>query len=270
MAGKSYVDSVKFNQAMTGLQKTLGKPLREVIRAETGSILKTCCARTKVTKPEKAEMRARNKVTRSLGFSGYSGSGATKASKSDHPITINSGRRGPTGRVFVLKNDGSGFRRTHNEGFSPIFRHYKNTTWNLLQEAILDVKSGWARAVPAGLKSIGLARQSWVQIARSVGIDLKRVPGGSISAAGIEKAERALASDGQSYINGGASDISTNSSYVISLVNRLPWCRRGRLDGILVSAMNGRANYFAQNLKRGVFDSVKNTLRAYPGFKVAA
>lgn len=261
---KTYVDAVKFNQAMTGLQKSVGRPLRDVIRAEAGSILKTCAARTKVSTQERADLRSRNKVTRALGYSGGF------RSKADHPVTVNSGRRGEAGRVFALKKDGSRFRRTHNAGFAPLNLHFKNKLWRDLQDAIADVRAGWQRAIPLGRKAIGLARQSWVQIADAVGIRLESVPGGALSAAGIAKARAAIASNGQSYANGSASDIATNSSYVISLVNRLPWCRRGKLDAILVGAMNGRANYFRQNVTRGVFQSMANTLRAYPGFKVAA
>ena len=69
---------------------------------------------------------------------------------------------------------------------------------------------------------------------------------------------------------GFAHEFLENNAFVLELTNRLPWGRKLGLDAILARRMNGRAGYFEQNMRRGVFDSVQKTLRAYPGFKVNA
>lgn len=264
MATKTEVDSRKFMEAMTGLQRNLGVSMKTVIRAETGSILKQCAGDTKVATQQKADTRSRTKVTRELGYSGRG------RSRGEHPVTVNSGQRGEVGRVFILKKDGSGYRRTHNKSFDPLHQHYRNKQWYDIRDAIADVKAGWQSAIPLGRAAIGLARQSWIQIADAIGIQLETVPGGGISAAGLAKARAAIASDGRAYVNGQAAEFQTNKSFIVELVNRLPYGRKAKLDRVLVRRINGRAAFFAKNVKLGVFNSVSKILAAYPGFKVAA
>lgn len=262
-SAKTEVDSRKFMAAMTGIQRNLRVPMRTVIRTEVASILKQCAGDTKVATQAKADVRSRTKVTRDLGYSGRDrGKGA-------HPITVNSGMRGEVGRVFILKKDGSGFRRTHNKNFDPLNQHYKQIQWYDLQDAVADVRSGWANAIPLGRAAIGLARQSWIQIADAIGIKLESVPGGGISAAGLAKARNAIASDGRAYSNGQAAEFQTNQTYIAELVNSLPYGRKAKLDRVLVRRINGRAAFFAKNVKLGVFNSVSKILAAYPGFKVS-
>jgi hypothetical protein len=259
---KTTVDSQKFMAAMNGIQRGLGVPLKTVIRKETGSILKQCAGDTKVATQQKADIRSRTRVTRDLGYSGKD------KSKDFHPITVNSGMRGETGKVFILKKDGSGFRQTHGRNFAPRNQHYKRIQWLDLQDAIADVKSGWANAIPKGRAAIGLARQSWVQMADRLRIPLELVPGGGISMAGLAKARAAIASDGKAYVNGQAQEYEKNESFLIELVNRLTYGRRAGLDRILVRRINGRGAFFAKNVSLGVFNSVSKILSAYPGFKV--
>jgi hypothetical protein len=263
MAARSTVDSRKFMDAMTGIQRNLRVPLKTVIRTEAGSILKQCAGDTKVATQAQADIRSRTRVTRDLGYSGRG------RSKGDHPVTINSGMKGEVGKVFILKKDGTGFRRTHSKNFDALHQHYKTSQWRDLQDAIADVKAGWNRAIPLGRQAVGLARQSWIQIADRVGIMLETVPGGGISTAGIAKARQAIASNGRAYQNGQAAEFQNNQSYLIQLTNSLPYGRRAKLDRILVRRMNGRVAFFAKNVKLGVFNSVSKILAAYPGFKVA-
>ena len=263
-SAKTEVDSRKFMEAMTALQRNLGASMKTVIRTETGSILKQVAGDTKVSTQAKADTRSRTKVTRELGYSGRG------RSRGEHPVTVNSGMKGEVGRVFVLKKDGTGYRRTHSKNFDPLHQHYKTKQWYDIRDAISDVKAGWSLAVPLGRAAIGLARQSWVQIADSIGIKLETVPGGGISAAGLAKARAAIASDGRAYQNGQGAQFQTNKSYFVELVNRLPYGRKAKLDRALVRRINGRAAFFAKNVKLGVFNSVSKILAAYPGFKVAA
>lgn len=256
------VDTRRFNNAINQIAYNIQRPVKAVVRSEVGSILKQCVGETKVATQAKADVRSRTKVTRDLGYSGRS------RGKGSHPITVNSGMRGDVGRVFMLKKDGSGFRRTHDKNFIPLHQHYKRIQWLDLQDAIADVKSGWANAIPVGRAAIGLARQSWVQIANSLGIDLKAVPGGRVSAAAIAKAEAAIASDGQYYTNGQGQAFSTNKSYIARLINSLPYNRKAYLDKIVLSVVRRRTQFFRRNMAMGVFQDIQKTLKAYPGFRV--
>lgn len=251
-----------FTRAVNEIQRRVGIPLRTVIRSEIGSVLKQVAGDVKVSTQEKADVRSRNKVTRGLGYSGGFGS------RADHPITVNSGRRGPSGRVFLLKKDGSGFRRTHEQGFSPLNQHYKDVQWADLRDAVADVKAGWRNAIPAGRRAIGLARQSVIQMADAIGIRLETVKGKGASPAAIAKARAAIASDGTPYQNGTGSEVSQGAKYLATLIDSLPYGRKIGIDSAIARRINGRVAFFNENVKRGVFEDIDKTLRAYPGFRV--
>jgi hypothetical protein len=261
MSATLTIDATGFRRAILGLSQFTPLGVRAVIRAEAGSILKACAGDTKVATQDQVDLRTRVRTIRDLDLTG--GKRNREAT-----ISVNAGLRGPFGRVFMRKRDGTGWRRTHEAGFKPLHQHYRRGDWIDLQEAIATVRSALRRAIPAARGAIGLARQSWVQIADDFGTPLERVPGGKLSAAGIAKARAAIASTGQQYRNGQAREYSDNRTFVLTLINRLPFGRKIQLDSILARHVNGRARYFEQNLARGVFDNMAHTLRAYPGLRI--
>lgn len=266
MANNYSVDSRKFMQAMTGLQKAIGRPLKDITRAEAGSILKQCAGWTKVSSNKDTERRARARALHSITTNG-------KASPNFGYLTINSGvRSGQAGDMWYRtrnkKFQQAGVMNLRGGGFTWSNIHFPNVDWPQMQAAAQRATSALSAMIPSALKATNLARQSWVQIGDSVGIDVGTVPGGGISAAGANKARAAIASDGRAYRNGQARQYESANGFVIWLTNALPYCRRINLDGTLIRAMNGRSNYYAQNLKRGVFNKFKEIARAYPGIKI--
>ncbi len=261
MAATLQLDASGFRRALAGLGRFTGAELKDVIRAATASILKACAGDTPVATQQQADTRSRKRAVRDLGFTGG-------RNNREADISVNAGVRGPYGRVFKRKRDGTGWRRTHEAGFRPLWQHYKRGDWIDLQEAVASVKSAVARALPMGRAAVGLARQSWVQIADDLGIALEAVPGGRISAAGIAKARAALASNGRAYDNGQAREYGEARAFFVEIINRLPYGRKIALDQILVKNVNARARFFEQNLSRGVFDRLASATRAYPGLEI--
>lgn len=262
------LDTRRFNSAINEIAYNIQRPVKEVVRAEVGSILKQCVGETKVATNEMLKVKGQLKAGQIVEVTG------------GRDVTINVGRRnkGTYGRVFYRTDIGN-FRRTHDEGFAPVAGmpskdrnkpgdHYKNYKWLTIRDAILKFKAEVKKQVPLARGSLGLARQSWVQIARGLGIDLKAVPGGRASSAAITKAEAAIASDGRRYINGQGQAFITNKSYIARLTNSLPFNRAVGLDPIIRRVIRGRTQFFKQNMARGVFQDIKKTLRAYPGFSV--
>lgn len=262
------LDTRRFNNAINEIAYNIQRPVKEVVRAEVGSILKQCVGETKVATNDMLKIKGQLKAGQIVEVTG------------GQDVTINVGRRnkGTYGRVFY-RTDVGNFRRTHDEGFQPVAGMpskkrnkpgdlYKNYKWLTIRDAILKFKAEVKKQVPLARGSLGLARQSWVQIAKGLGIDLKAVPGGRASAAAITKAEAAIASDGRRYINGQGQAFSTNKSYIARLTNSLPYNRAVGLDPIIRRVIRGRTQFFKQNMARGVFQDIKKTLRAYPGFSV--
>jgi len=271
MAATLKVDTRGFQAALTGLSKFSGRDLRHVIRAEAGSILKACAGQTKVATTAKTDKRSIRKLF------GAKGLGLTSATKPGD-VTINAGIRGSFGRVWVKSSEphrgtGRGFRKAGfiskpGASFRPENYHWKNSTWGDINEAVDSVKATLKDAIEAGRRAIGLARQSWVQIADDVGIPLESVPGGDLSAAGIAKARAALASNKRPYINGQSREFADNRGYVIELINRLPYGTKIGLDRILAKNINARARFFEKNLETGVFNRLRDMARAYPGLTI--
>ena len=252
-----------YQGALRQLSSLTGFDQRTVLRAEAGSVLKMWAGQTKVSTQAAVDRRARLKVTRAWGVSGSGGKGTRKA---DHPITVNAGIRGPAGRMFILKKDGHGFRRTHESGFRPLHQHYKAEQWRDLNEVANGVQSDWQKKVPLARRSVGLARQSVVQIADSLGIDLAAVQGRGLSAAGLAKARAALASDGKRYTNGWSAQGGTDTKPHIDLINGLPFANSPKLQmaRTLLGVIAGRARYFQKSFDKGAFDSFDRVARAYP------
>jgi len=275
---KTTVDHIGFNRAMTEIQRGLNIPLKQVIRSEVGIILKDCAGKTKVVTEDDVIRRAQLKAIKALSY--------TQAAERGQ-VTVSAGwrRSSKYGTVWMKAHPGGGkkaYIQARSENFNApsgksILR--QTTTGPMragtamwlatVQNAVAKVRPAADKAVSMGLKAIGLARQSWVQIARSINIDLNRVPGGNIGWAGLKKAELALASDGKYYNNGTATEQAKTTSFIVSLVNSLPYCRRAKLDSVLIQAINRRTAYFSRNLSNGVFGSAKKIVRKYPGLFVS-
>jgi hypothetical protein len=107
------------------------------------------------------------------------------------------------------------------------------------------------------------------QIADDLGIILEDVPGGGLSAAGIAKARRALTSGGKNYKNGiGTAAFEQNKNFFVTLKNSLPYNVKMGLDRVLLGVLAGRAIKFQENVRRDVFASHAETVRAYPWLKL--
>lgn len=262
----------KLSRAFHAIARSARVTGEAVLRGEAGIILKACAGRTKVATQAKADLRSARRV---LGKQGLDLTGAGGTQPGD--ITVNAGEKGPFGRVWIRSprstrramQSGRPFRLAGqiskgNFTFKPERYHWKKGTWIDLLEVASDVAYQMRKAIPAGRRAIGLARQSWVQIADSLGIKLEAVKGGgNLSAAGLAKARAAIAANGRRYAN-GLSRQERGARATLTLINRYPGGRKMGMDRTLAGVLIGRARFFQQNLRRGVFSSIAHTARAYP------
>lgn len=238
-------------------------PLRDTLRAEAGSILKVCAARTKVAKAARAEIDARRMALRK---------GDARSSNYER-VSVTIGMRGNAvyGKVWRLTGtrDRLGVQQTHGANFAPLHRHYGDEAWNDIQRVIARFLGALKVARPAIKGAAGLARQSWVQIADDLGIRLEDVPGGTLSAAALSRARRAIATNGRSYKSGQAREFGEAKKFTIQLTNNLPYGRKITLDRVLAGAIQGRVKFFERNVALGVFENLDKMLKAYPGVSLA-
>lgn len=258
----------EYGQVLRRLGRLTGFDERAVLLGEAGIILKTCAGRTKVVTDEQADRRTWAHI---LGKQGLDVTGANGTKAGD--ITVNAGIRGRFGRVWVKTRNGkfklAGQISPHGQSFTPMNFHWRNATWTDIQEITEDVAIQSRRKLVRGRRAAGLARQSWVQIADELGIDLLRVKGGgSLSAAGIAKARSALATTGRSYRNGSGLVTGSDVNTQVTLINRLPYGIAIGFDRLLLGVMAGRVKFFAQSYAKGAFDTMTRTARAYPWLRV--
>lgn len=254
---------IVFGQALRQMAQLTELPLKTVIRAEAGSVLKECAGRTKVALPGRVGPNARRKLIRALGLNAGD-------------VVISSGVRKPeaagTIRAVSHGRRSTGYhRKAYGPGDptgEPENTHFMAADWVDIQEAKFDYVRKVGHAVAAALRAIGLSRQSWIQIADDMGIRLENVPGGRLSVAGIEKARNAMASDGQTHRNGYALQVETAESFYVDLVNRLPAGANIGFAAILYAAIRGRERRFEILMQKGVFDSMQKVAQEYPGFYV--
>jgi hypothetical protein len=250
-------------------QLTGFKP-RTVLLGFAGVVLKTWAGRTKVATASQSEIRARARALYSITNRG-------RASAYSGFLTINSGRRGGhPGQMWYRTKRGKfqsaglmDVKRTGSHRWANI--HFPDDDWAAMQTAAAKAGTAISTMIPAARRSIGLSRQSVVQIADSLGIDLLRVQGGgTLSGAGLAKARAALASTGKSYRNGfGASSGDEVRAYV-DLINRLPYGRRIGMDRTLLGVLAGQVRYFEKSYAKGAFDTQVAAARAYPNlFRVS-
>lgn len=232
------------------------------LRAEAGVILKTWAGRTKVAKPDVISARARLRALRRLGLT-------------SGEVTINAGVRGLPGMVWHKTRPGAsrtprgfapvGRMQPGSHRFTPLWRHFIDRDWRDITDAVLDAEATINRELKLATQSAGLARQSVIQIADDLGIDLGKVKGGgALSAAAIAKARAAIASNGRAYKNGTGTSGGDAAKSFVDLLNRLPFGTKLGLDRTLAGVLAGRAKFIETSYRKGAFDSLKTAAKAFP------
>lgn len=275
--------AAKMSAALKDIARLTGFSQKVVTKGEAGAILKTWAGRTKVAKADAIDNRTRRRTMRNLGLT---------STESVGDITVNSGRnRRAFGQMWV-KTQGTtrlvnGAVKTYRPwrvagqfdmngqtftpgagGYAtgPKQVHWKDDTWAAIMATASAVKLALGKQIPLQRQSAGLARQSVIQIADSAGIRLESVPGGSLSAAGIAKARKAIASDGRRYTNGTSLEKHEHESgrYIITLINSLPYHAKAGLDQTLAGVLAGRVGLFRRTFQTAAYKGVNSAAKNYP------
>lgn len=257
----------KFTQSMHVIAQASGVAAEEVLKNEAGVILKQWAGRTKVATEKKALIRARTRAA--------TGAGVSKHGSVYYGTTINTGRKGGTPGVIWFRTRRKKYQQAgmvRDDGsYKFSWLHYAKEGWEDIKYKTELYAKALAIQMKYAKKTIGLGRQSVVQIADRLGINLNKVRGGgNLSARGIQKARDALASNGYRYSNGSGAEYKQGSRYFIELLNNYPRNQKIGMDATLAGVIAGRVKYFENNMERGVFLAQAKTAAAYPWLKVAA
>ena len=264
-----------YTAAFRRLRALTGFDTKAVLRAEAGSILKAWAATVKVKTEEMVERSARTSIGKRMGI--ISGGG-----NNPYGITVNTGAQ-------KLDTRGNVWFRTRNKKFQLVghitsggsfiteHKHYRPQDWARIKSGSEQYASQLKVRLPMIKKSAGLGRQSVIQIADSLGIDLLQVEGGRLSASAIAKARAAIASTGNNYVNGKGTQGGDDNSAYVELLNTLPFNTKAHttegkgMDTALLRVIAGRANFIKKSYEKGAFDSMAKTMKAFPNvFKESA
>lgn len=255
--------TAQLSAGLKDIARLTGFSEKQVTKGEAGAILKTWAGRTKVAKPAMIDYRARKRALHGLGFTKTSEIGG---------ITINTGTRSAAGRMWVKTagKRGKGWKMAgkidpQTFQFRPANYHWKDRDWIDIKEAAIDAELAIKRETEMGKASAGLARQSVVQIADKLDIDLSRIPGGGISPSAIAKARLAMPSNGQRYINGTGTETEEKDAgrYFVTLINSLPYHAKAGLDLTLAGVLAGRVGLYRRTFANGAFKSIISASRSY-------
>lgn len=251
------VNFIQFNRAMVDLQRISGQTMKQVLRSETTEILNTCVKRTKVADKGVVQRKEQLGVIKKENLTQASYPGQT---------TVNAGWRlkAPYGRVWIKVRPGGkkSFILARGADFSapsgPSTLKSGRDWLEFVNRSATVVSSKVPGAIAKGWASIGLARKAWVQMAESMRLNLRNLAEGENASAFRAK-----------YQNGIGIERQTKTGYVITLINKLPYGRRAKMDVILARAINQRGVAFYKAVSAGVFQSAKRTLARYPGLYVS-
>ena len=268
------VDTSRFNEMARRLEYRLKIGMPNVIRAEAGAVLKACFKRTKFATEadvdRSSHLRNAKGATKSAWGMGKRkggpdrGQGYVVAGMRDVGKYGNMWLRSPwgNGRNFVLVAvAGNMGNATTGEGPKRIGA--------ATRAKFESVRNRWASShapeLKAGRGAIGLAKQSWLQIALDLNINLNGVKGGGpISKRDMARASHALSVKGKRYSNGNGTEANDGHRFTITLNNTLPYAVRIGMDRTLQSVLIGRAKLFDQLIKRGLGEDLTAIQKAFP------
>ena len=255
----------KFTDAGQRIASAAGVGFKEWADDESALILKAWAGLIGAQTPEEAQLTARIRVLRGLGLTNGSS-------------TINAGLKGKEGLVYVrtktkYKTKGGKMARgytlvgelgpnagnfTGREG-----RRVGNDQWAMTQQAVQRYQ-GKKGVLDIAKRTVGLARQSIIQIADALGLSLDRANGPGLSGADVARARNAVASNGQTYQNGLGIRTQTADSFSIEMINRYPKLREAKLDTALAVAVGQRINQAARTLGPTVWQEVEKEAASIP------
>ena len=260
--------SASYAAAFQRFKQLPGFSQRDTLRAEAGSILKSWAGRVKVVTEPGILRGARLRAGRNLGL--------TQFASQSPAVTINVGmrRRGNVGNIWLRGAQGKPVHMgvVSIESGSVAFNRKSNgsRTWQAIISSVNAYRSEYPKTLNEVRGAQGISRQSVIQIAEALKIDLSQVQGGGLGAQGYAKAKAAIAASGKSYQNGLGYEAGDTTKYYIQLINRLPYNTKIGMDRDLAWAISGRAGFIERSYAKGTFDSLAKVAAAFPNIKVAA
>ena len=252
----------KFGKAGQAIADAVGETFEAWAMGEAGIVLKQWATHVPEALPDKARMRSRGRARKKSGLDSlakFSTTANTGRFGGQIGLLWFKSRKGKWRKVGVVADDGS-LQQPHT--------HYGAQEWAKISGAQAAYAGVLPGLVNAGQAAIGLARQSVIQIADSLGIRLENVQGGGGGSVDFARARAARASDGNQYINGTSTITRGKGSFAVTLIDTYPAIEEAKIDQALELVVAQRMAFHESNLDMAMAKDLRGLQKAYPYFEV--
>lgn len=250
----------KFGQAGRAISDAVGAAFETWAMGEAAIICQQWAAHIPEAQPEPARLRARGRARNQAGV----------GSLARFNTTANTGRfGGQLGLLWFRSKRGKWLKAgevADSGAVTQPSRRFTAGDWAKVVGAQMSYAQLLPKTIAAGLRAIGLARQSVLQIADSLGFNLDKVGGGG--SADFAQARAARASDGRPYVNGYSLIERSNGKFSVTLVDVYPYITEAGIDQALELVVAQRMTYHEVNLASAVKKDLGAIEQAYPYLKL--
>lgn len=238
------LDTTGFKQVCDDLAKISGKSFKEVVRVQTGLVLRAMIKKTPAASKKKIDERAQKISSLQIGY----------LKNPDNTFLVNRLKKAPDKRFFRQKSDETGKMTLYVDDPS---RRWNDKRWNAYQEA----KARWtAKLANIGeriLSARGLAKATWLKIARDLNLeDLAKAP---------KYVQKARTRGKRQYDNGDGKQKESGDNFFTLLVNKYRWFGMIKFKKKFQAVLNDRRQAFMIEMEHGLFDDIKMRAKRYPG-----
>jgi hypothetical protein len=225
----------KFSEFTKEMSQKTGISVKKIIRNEAFEVCIKSMELTKVASAGKIKKRIKNQT----GWISYNGKKyLVDAEKGKLSYTVKTGEN--AGKKVIRKNAGN---------------YYKNSLWR-------ELKNISKKILENSLKARGLSKQTWYFLAKKLNPTLAeaRTP---------NFVKNAVANGKFKFpVNAETKEFSAISLFYVYIKNSNP---KNKFNGAVQAfnkALNGRINFFKQNVKQGVFKEIKDVASKYKGLDI--
>lgn len=282
------LDTTHINRMFVELEKHLKVSLKDVLHAQTSSIVKQCAIWSGQNGGKKLKQRTHEDAVeyttqkawkRNIGnfkadssgkiairVSANSGRGASGwryavGSTFFKFPSIKKGEKSPTGLVYV------GQIKRYSVNLPVRGNRTSRLIWSEFIDAWQDAIAGFGTSLVRKIPNIGFTRKTWIQVLLSLGWSFDEIK--SISPKKSVKIKNA-----NTFVRGVKRNFGfsykkeVGNIYSITIVNNSNVAVRAD-SGVLVRAINSNRKAFENALRNGVFDSAKEVEKRYGWIKVS-
>jgi hypothetical protein len=238
------LETTGFKQACEDLAKISGKSFKEVVRVQTGLVLRAMIKKTPAASKKKIAERAQKISQLEIGY----------LKNPDNTFLVNRLPKAPDKRFYRQMSEETGKMTLYVDDPS---RRWNNKRWNGYQEA----KARWtAKLANVGeriLAARGYAKQTWLKIASDINLEQ------------LAKASRfvykAKSRGKRKYDNGDGKQKESGDTFFTLLVNKYRWFGMIKFKRKFQAVLDARRQAFMIEMEHGLFDDIKMRAKRYPG-----